>query len=59
MFAIYNSLLKYKPNDMIINIVYAGIRLLSLNNVTYITENGSYILPNGAIIIAETEWIVL
>jgi hypothetical protein len=36
-------------------IVSSGISPLTLNNVNYITENGSYILPNGVIIIVEAD----
>lgn len=33
----------------------AGITPFALNNVTYITENGSYMLPNGVIILVEAD----
>ena len=33
----------------------AGIMPFALNNVTYITENGSYMLPNGVIILVEAD----
>ena len=40
-------------------IVSSGIRPLTLGNVTYITENGSYILPNGVIMLVEADMDIL
>ena len=40
-------------------IVSSSIHSLSLNNINYITENGSYKLPNGVIILVEADMDVL
>lgn len=55
------SILQYHMVDtsgccvLCLAIVSSGISPLTLNNVNYITENGSYILPNGVIIIVEAD----